>query len=265
MKAHEIRGYWEAQAAAHGEAPDASWSDIRVMELEVDEIVRRLPEGGRVLDVGCANGSSTVQFAVRKRIDVRGLDYVPRMVESARMHLEQVRDGLRGKVEFDVGDMLDLPETNASYDAVVSIRVVINLGDWEQQARGLSECVRVLKPGGVFLLSEPTLQGWRRLNALRREWGLPDIAMPDFNNYLDEEKVIAALQKDCQLEELANFASTYFVGTRLLKPLLAQATGAPLDVADPHSEWNRWFASLPARGDYGTQKLFVFRKHEGPG
>ncbi len=45
-----------------------------------------------------------------------------------------------------------------------------------------------------------------------------------------------------------------------MKPLLAQATGAPVDVADPLSEWNRFVASLPAAGDYGTQKLFVFRK-----
>ena len=25
-------------------------------------------------------------------------------------------------------------------------------------------------------------------------------------------------------------------------------------------EWNRWFAQLPAAGDYGTQKLMIFRK-----
>src|ERR1700704_177076 len=98
MSADEIRGHWEAQASTHGEAPAASWSDIRVMELEVDEIARRLPEHGRVLDVGCANGWSTVQFAVRRHIDVRGLDYVDQMVESARAHLDQVTDDLRGTV-----------------------------------------------------------------------------------------------------------------------------------------------------------------------
>jgi hypothetical protein len=60
--------------------------------------------------------------------------------------------------------------------------------------------------------------------------------------------------------ELVDFASTYYVGSRVLKPLLAQATGTLVDVADPMSEWNRWLASLPAAGDYGTQKLFVFRR-----
>jgi hypothetical protein len=46
----------------------------------------------------------------------------------------------------------------------------------------------------------------------------------------------------------------------VLKPLLARATGLNVDAADPLMEWNRWFASLPPAGDYGTQKLFVFRK-----
>ena len=62
------------------------------------------------------------------------------------------------------------------------------------------------------------------------------------------------------LVAIRNFASTYFVGTRVLKPLLAKALGDSSAVADPDMEFNRWFAQLPAQGDYGTQKLFVFRK-----
>jgi hypothetical protein len=60
--------------------------------------------------------------------------------------------------------------------------------------------------------------------------------------------------------DIVNFASTYYVGTRVLKPLLNQALGSVVDVANPNMEWNRWFSQLPASGDYGTQKLFVFRK-----
>jgi hypothetical protein len=118
----------------------------------------------------------------------------------------------------------------------------------------------VLKSGGVLLLSEATIQGWSKLNDLRREWDLPDIPMPSFNSYLDEQKVIDCVAAELELVELVNFASTYFVGTRLLKPLLARALGAKIDPANPNAEWNRWFSTLPASGDYGTQKLFVFRK-----
>jgi hypothetical protein len=72
--------------------------------------------------------------------------------------------------------------------------------------------------------------------------------------------VIEALSPHLELVELVNFASTYYVGTRVLKPLLSQALGGSVDFRDPGMEWNRWFSQLPAWGDYGTQKLFVFRK-----
>ena len=84
--------------------------------------------------------------------------------------------------------------------------------------------------------------------------------MPPFNHYLDQEQVIQALAPDLRLVEIANFASTYYVGTRVLKPLLIQALGVDLNSADPNMDWNRWFSKLPAAGDYGTQKLFVFQK-----
>lgn len=255
-----IREFWDSQARTYRDAPEASWSDVPVMQMEIREIAGRLDDGDRVLDVGCANGWSTLQLARSKVISIRGVDYVPEMVANARSRLAEATGELRGTVEFDVGDATSLDEPDGAYDRVVVIRAIINLGEWDNQHSALRECARVLRPGGKLLLSEATLQGWTRLNALRREWALSDIPMPSFNNYLDENTVVEALAPELELVELANFASTYFVGTRLLKPLLAAATGAPIDVADPSAEWNRWMSELPAWGDYGTQKLFVFRK-----
>ncbi len=77
---------------------------------------------------------------------------------------------------------------------------------------------------------------------------------------MDQQKVVDALSDRLQVVEIRNFASTYYVGTRVLKPLLVKALGASIDVASPDMEWNRWFAQLPSWGDYGTQKLFVFKK-----
>jgi hypothetical protein len=124
----------------------------------------------------------------------------------------------------------------------------------------IAELARVARPGGLVLLSEASLQGWTSLNRFRREWGLPDVPMPPFNEYLDEDKMRNADVPNLRLERIVDFSSTYFVGTRVLKPLLIQALGAAVDVADPEMEWNRWFAQLPAFGDYGTQRLFVYKK-----
>jgi hypothetical protein len=84
--------------------------------------------------------------------------------------------------------------------------------------------------------------------------------VPPFNQYLDEKQVIEATAGELNLVDVVNFASTYYVGTRVLKPLLNQALGGIVDVANPNMEWNRWLSQLPAWGDYGTQKLFVFQK-----
>ena len=256
----QIRDYWAQNVSKHGQSPGASWSDQMAIEMEIREVLKRLEDGDRVLDVGCGNGYSTVQFASQKKIHIRGIDYLPEMVEQARLRLSSLAPNLQGTIEFGVDDITALQEPTEAYDKVIMIRVIINLGEWSRQLKGLYECVRVLRPGGIFLLLEATLQGWHQLNRFRREWGLPDIPMPPFNQYLDEEQVIENLALGLQFIEIANFSSTYYVGTRVLKPLLIQALGTKIDFANPDMEWNRWFAQLPSWGDYGVQKLFVFRK-----
>jgi SAM-dependent methyltransferase len=259
MKAEEIKEFWADQARLHGESPSASWSDRRVIELEIDAIGSRITGGQRVLDAGCANGYSSVHYAA-VGAHVTGVDYIHEMIESAESRRQALPADVAQRLDFSVGDITSLDFDDTSFDVVVSTRVIINLPSWEEQLRGLRECVRVLRPGGLFLLSEATEQGWRRLNALRNEWGLADISMPSFNLYLDQERVIEALTAEAELVELADFASSYYVATRLLKPLLASASTAEVDVADPEAEFNRWASMLPAAGDYGTQKLFVLRR-----
>jgi len=255
----QIRAFWTEQADRHHQSATASWSDRRVIELEIKEIVKRIADGDRVLDVGCANGYSTVQLAAARRVDVTGVDYIPEMIREARARLG-ADPALADRVRFDVGDITRLTQPDAAFDKVVVIRVLINLGAWDYQRDALSEALRTVTPGGLLLLSEATIQGWQRLNQFRREWELPDIAMPAFNQYLDEDRLLEAAASRADLVEAVHFSSTYYAMTRVIKPLLIQALGRPIDVADPEMEWNRWCAQLPAWGDYGVQRLFVFRK-----
>jgi SAM-dependent methyltransferase len=259
VKADEIRRFWSDQARAHGESPSASWSDHRVIELEIGAIGAHLRPGDRVLDAGCANGYSSARYAALGA-DVVGVDYIPEMVENAESRRQALPEDVAKRLEFHVGDVKSLDFEDATFDAVVSTRVIINLPSWDEQLQGLHECVRVLRSGGLFLLSEATEQGWRRLNALRSEWGLAEIPMPPFNFYLDQNRMLEAIVGELEVEEISDFASSYYVTTRLLKPLLAARADAAVDVADPNAEFNRWAAMLPPAGDYGTQKLFVLRR-----
>jgi len=230
-----------------------------VIELEIAAIGARLQPGEHVLDGGCANGYSSARYAALGA-DVVGVDYIPEMVANAESRRQALPEDVASRLKFSVGDIRALDFDDASFDAVVSTRVIINLPSWEEQLRGLHECVRVLRPGGLFLLSEATEQGWTRLNDIRREWGLADIPMPSFNLYLDQECLLEALAGEVEVQEIDDFASSYYVATRLLKPLLASRAEVAVDVADPDAEFNRWAAMLQPAGDYGTQKLFVLRR-----
>lgn len=259
-----VHAYWTGEAVRHGLSPSASWSDHRVIELEIQAIGPRLADA-RVLDVGCANGYSSIAYVADYGAQVLGIDYVEEMVSRAQERRASLPQELHDRVQFRVGDARALELEDESFDRVVSTRVMINLSGWEEQRTGLRECLRVLRPGGLLLLSEATVGGWSRLNALREEWGLEAIAVPSFNTYLDESDIIELLSSEADLVALDDFASSYYVATRFLKPLLARGAGsqAAVEVADPASEFNRWASSLPPAGDYGTQKLFVFSKRAG--
>jgi len=256
----EIRDYWTQQAVKYGASPAASWSDRWMIDLEVRTLLRYLEDGDRVLDVGCGNGYTAALLASQRRVAIRGIDYIPEMIDLAQERLRALPGKLAGTLEFAVGDVTALAEDEAGYDKVIAVRVIINLESWERQRQALFECLRVLRSGGLLVLSEATRQGWEALNKFRYEWGLDEIPMPPFNNYVDQHQIVAALEDFAVPVDVLDFASSYYVGTRVLKPLLAQALKLPIDIADPNMEWNRWCASLPAGGDYGTQKLFVFRK-----
>jgi SAM-dependent methyltransferase len=261
----DIRAYWTKQALTHGQEPAASWSDRPAIDLEIRRMLAFLTDGDRVVDIGCANGYSTLHYALGRDVRIHGVDVVSEMVEQARARLEEAPLAVRQRVTFEEGDIMDLARLDDdAFDVAVVTRVLINLGTWGNQVVGLQEALRCVRPGGLALFSEATVQGWQRLNDFRAEWGLGPLAMPPFNTYLDQEKMVeAVVEAGGVVETVDDFASSYFVGTRVLKPLLSEALEGRVDIARAESHWNRWWSQVPPVGDYGTQKLFVVRKGRG--
>src|SRR5207248_10337615 len=95
----QIRQFWEKQAVEYGESTSASWSDRSVIEMEIREILKYLDDRDRILDAGCANGYSTVQFASQKEIIITGIDYVSTMIESAKQRVQPIEGRLKGSVD----------------------------------------------------------------------------------------------------------------------------------------------------------------------
>ena len=104
------------------------------------------PHGGqRVLDVACGSGTVAI-VAARRFCETSGIDYVPSLVERARMRAEA--EGL--SIDFRVADAQALPYADEQFDVVLSQFGVMFAPDQEKSA---AELLRVTKPGGTIGLA----------------------------------------------------------------------------------------------------------------
>jgi ubiquinone/menaquinone biosynthesis C-methylase UbiE len=110
-----------------------------------------LRAGQSVLDVATGNGTAALA-AARRYAEVLGVDFVPALLERARMRAEA--DGL--PVLFREGDAEKLPVDSGAFDVVLSTFGVMFAPDHERAA---SELVRACKPGGKIGLACWTPEG----------------------------------------------------------------------------------------------------------
>lgn len=94
-----------------------------------------------ILDIGCGTGDHSVFF---QNASYTGIDIEEKYIDYARK---------KYKGEFLVGDAVNLPFPDASFDKVVIIAVLHHLND-ETASRVLREAKRVLKPEGRMLVME---------------------------------------------------------------------------------------------------------------
>lgn len=113
-----------------------------------------IPEGGRVLDLGC--GTGRLGRLASRRACVTGIDLSDRMLARAR------RDA-GGRMRLVQGSAFRLPFRDAAFDAVVSGFLLRNLDDL---SAAFAEMARVVRPGGTVALvdaTEPASPALRRV------------------------------------------------------------------------------------------------------
>jgi 2-polyprenyl-6-hydroxyphenyl methylase/3-demethylubiquinone-9 3-methyltransferase len=115
-----------------------------------DRILPQLPREGIWLDVGCGSGYFS-RIMARHGLPVIGYDASLAMLESARRAAEA--ENLSGRIDFQfvpTVERISLPD--ASVDGCLCLNVLEYL---DKPFDCLDEMVRVLRPGGVLVLSVP--------------------------------------------------------------------------------------------------------------
>lgn len=111
-----------------------------------------LRAGERVLDVACGSGTAAL-VAARRYCKVLGIDYVPALLERARLRARA--EGF--EAEFLEADAQDLPFADDSFDATLS---VYGVQFAPGQHKAANELLRVTRPGGRIVLASPMPTGW---------------------------------------------------------------------------------------------------------
>jgi len=111
----------------------------------------------RLLEVGCGIGTDLVRFA-RGGARVTGLDLSETAISLARSNTGL--HGLAGRVDLFLGNAEALPFEDGSFDVVYGHGVVQYTAD---PARLVSECRRVLAPGGTAIFMVYNRVSWLNL------------------------------------------------------------------------------------------------------
>jgi sarcosine/dimethylglycine N-methyltransferase len=112
----------------------------------------RIARDMHVLDAGSGLGGASRFLAETIGCRVTGVDLTPAYVAVATLLAD--RAGLSDKVGYRVGNIVQLPFEDGSFDVVWSQHVVMNIPDRAQLYRELR---RVLKTGGTFAFYDPYL------------------------------------------------------------------------------------------------------------
>ena len=151
-------------------------SDQRGRKILVEKSVR---PGDRVLDCGSGTGSTALLAAqkVGATGKVKLFDLSDGMLTVAKERAEDA--GFQERVDFQTGDMLNLPFEDNSFDAVLSTYSICPLHD---PAKGALELYRVLKRGGHIGIAHSTeperlMVKWLADKVEWLVWHIPSISL----------------------------------------------------------------------------------------
>ena len=105
----------------------------------IDTFLDNTPKNSLVLDLGCGSGRNMIH----KDLNFIGVDY-------AKNFIDICKDKGLNVINSNI---LNVPLSNNSADAIICIAVLHHIALYENQLRALLEIKRLIKPGGKILLS----------------------------------------------------------------------------------------------------------------
>jgi glycosyltransferase involved in cell wall biosynthesis/SAM-dependent methyltransferase len=191
--------------------------NIRLEHVHRYLLATELAAGQRVLDIACGEGYGS-ELLARTAAHVVGVDIVPDVVVHASRRYR------RNNLVFVVGSAAAIPMADHSVDLVVSFETLEHLEQHDEMMRDIK---RILRPGGVVVISSPD----------RRQYSdLPDYHNPFHARELYREEFEQLLK--------SHFQQAALVGQRVragsvIGPLEPLGDSSFISFGDPDKEGRR--------------------------
>lgn len=210
--------YWNSRALTEADDAKVNMPDTVQRDFELQFVFQHLPAASRILEVGCGNGFVTQQ--IRERVvHVNAIDYSENMIARAISTYRQTNN------RFLRDDVLDPQNVTGPYDAIVCIRVLMNLRSWDEQVRAIVNMAKLLRHGGRLILIDGFRDGFESLNEIRARIGLPPITPATHNFHTDVSSIVDVITRYFTIEDTWH-TGVYDFLTRVVFPQLVGAENA---------------------------------------
>ena len=153
-----------------------------------------------VLDVACGSGYGSYLLAESGARHVSGIDISPKAIGYCRK-----RYSLRN-LSFETMDARDLGFADASLDVAVSFETIEHIDD---QDAFLSELKRVLRPGGLIIISTPNKAVYGKLPRQAHRFHVKEFSLDEFRGlierYFDLRKLYGQRRCDSYIREVIGY------------------------------------------------------------
>lgn len=142
---HQAKIYDETNTAYYSKYPKISCKDVaqRLKHTEYESL----------LDIGCGTGFLIDMLQKQKNALYCGLDLSPEMLKMAKQKLPE-------GVYLTEGSADSLPYEDKSFDVVTCIQ---SFHHYPKPEKSMTEAYRVLKPGGLYILSDTGMGNYPKL------------------------------------------------------------------------------------------------------
>ena len=251
--------FWRKRAKKYGLSEELGMPDIYLNRRENRVLKARLQpkKSEKILDIGCANGYTTIYVVPLNSAKIWGVDASEETIKLAR-ELATLRN--RQDIHFITTDLLDLDFTDNFFDKVYAKRAISNLPSRKSQITAIKEIARITRNSGKLFVFDLFTEGYDKLNEMRSEERLEQIVVPYHCLTLDEE-FIEDIQSETSFRVIHSEdpTATYYILTRVKFPKILGRIGKR---PRSNSLLNKIASILPNVGSLGVDKLYIFEKND---